>query len=198
MNKNGLCDPERYAVISIVGFRKPEWKKYEGWNLDQVANDMKISRPDAVIELTLGENNRLSKINFSMSDENVAMQLRKPWVVIGSDAGGFNPDSARGLVHPRAYVSSTAVVGAGALVMAGALVDVHATIGAGAVVWPGAVVSHDSTIGPNSFLSPNSTICGCCEIGSSCFVGASAVVVDHAVVPAGSRVKAGDRWTSRR
>jgi dihydroorotase/N-acyl-D-amino-acid deacylase len=111
MNKDGLCDPERYAVISIVGFRKPEWKKYEGWNLDQVANDMKISRPDAVIELTLGENNRLSKINFSMSEENVSMQLKQPWVVIGSDAGGQDPDSARGLTHPRAYGTFARILG---------------------------------------------------------------------------------------
>ncbi|HUQ19007.1 MAG TPA: D-aminoacylase [Gemmatimonadaceae bacterium] len=111
MVKNGLCDPERYAVISIVGFRKPELKKYEGWNLTQVANDMKISGPDAVIELTLAENNRLSKINFSMSEENVSMQLKQPWVVIGSDAGGQNPDSARGLTHPRAYGTFARILG---------------------------------------------------------------------------------------
>ena len=39
------------------------------------------------------------------------MQLRKPWVVIGSDAGGFDPDSARGLVHPRSYGTFARVLG---------------------------------------------------------------------------------------
>jgi dihydroorotase/N-acyl-D-amino-acid deacylase len=46
-----------------------------------------------------------------MSEENVAMQLKQPWVVIGSDAGGQNPDSARGLTHPRAYGTFAKVLG---------------------------------------------------------------------------------------
>jgi N-acyl-D-amino-acid deacylase len=39
------------------------------------------------------------------------MQLKRPWVVIGSDAGGWDPDSARGLVHPRSYGTFTRVLG---------------------------------------------------------------------------------------
>lgn len=39
------------------------------------------------------------------------MQLKQPWVVIGTDAGGQNPDSARGLVHPRAYGSYPRILG---------------------------------------------------------------------------------------
>jgi dihydroorotase/N-acyl-D-amino-acid deacylase len=64
-----------------------------------------------VIELTLAEEGQLGKINFSMTEENVAMQLKRPWVVIGSDAGGQNPDSAQGLTHPRAYGTFPRVLG---------------------------------------------------------------------------------------
>ena len=96
MTKSGSCDPERSSAIAIVGYKKPELKKYEGWRLDQVMKDMNKSAPDAVIELTLAEKGQLGKINFSMSEENVAMQLKRPWVVIGSDAGGQDPDSATG------------------------------------------------------------------------------------------------------
>jgi dihydroorotase/N-acyl-D-amino-acid deacylase len=64
-----------------------------------------------VIELTLAENDHLGKINFGMSEENVAMQLKRPWVVIGSDAGGQNPDSATGMTHPRAYGTFARVLG---------------------------------------------------------------------------------------
>ena len=39
------------------------------------------------------------------------MQLKRPWVVIGSDAGGQNPDSATGLTHPRAYGTFARVLG---------------------------------------------------------------------------------------
>jgi dihydroorotase/N-acyl-D-amino-acid deacylase len=111
MDRVGSCSPEHYAIIAVNGFRTPELSKYEGWHLDQIAKDMNLPIHQAVVELTLRENNRLGKINFSMSEENVAMQLKQPWVVIGSDAGGQNPDSARGLTHPRAYGTFAKVLG---------------------------------------------------------------------------------------
>ena len=110
MTHSGACDPSR-STHAVVGFTRPELKKYEGWRIDALMKDMNRSAPDVVIELTLAENDRLGKINFSMSEENVAMQLRRPWVVIGSDAGGHNPDSAKGLTHPRAYGSFPRVLG---------------------------------------------------------------------------------------
>jgi len=39
------------------------------------------------------------------------MQIRYPWVVIGTDAGGYDPDSAKGLTHPRAYGSYPRILG---------------------------------------------------------------------------------------
>jgi N-acyl-D-aspartate/D-glutamate deacylase len=94
-----------------MGFTRPELKKYEGWKLDAIAKEMNRSIPDAAAELTIAESDRLGKINFSMSEENVAMQLKKPWVVIGSDAGGQDPDSATGLTHPRAYGTFARMLG---------------------------------------------------------------------------------------
>jgi dihydroorotase/N-acyl-D-amino-acid deacylase len=114
MAKNGSCDPSR-SSHAVVGFTKPELKKYEGWRIDAIMNDMHKSAPDVVIDLTLAENDHLGKINFSMSEENVAMQLKRPWVVIGSDAGGQDPDSATGLTHPRAYGTFARVLGKYAL-----------------------------------------------------------------------------------
>jgi dihydroorotase/N-acyl-D-amino-acid deacylase len=102
MKKSGSCDPSQSAH-AVIGFKRPELKKYEGWRIDAIMKDMNKPSYDVVIDLVLAENNNLSKINFSMTEENVAMQLKRPWVVIGSDAGGFNPDSATNMVHPRAY-----------------------------------------------------------------------------------------------
>ncbi|MDX2058053.1 MAG: amidohydrolase family protein [Gemmatimonadales bacterium] len=50
-------------------------------------------------------------MTFGMSEENVAAMLARPWVVVGSDAGGYDPDSARGLVHPRSYGSFPRILG---------------------------------------------------------------------------------------
>jgi dihydroorotase/N-acyl-D-amino-acid deacylase len=102
MKKSGSCDPSQSAH-AVIGFKKPELKKYEGWRIEAIMKDMNKPSYDVVIDLVLAENNGLNKINFSMTEENVAMQLRRPWVVIGSDAGGFSPDSATSMVHPRAY-----------------------------------------------------------------------------------------------
>jgi len=103
------CDPAR-ALHAVVGFRVDSLKKYEGWLIDSIAADMRKSRPDAIIDMIVAENNGLGKINFSMSEDNVSLQLRKPWVIIGSDASGLDPDSAVGLAHPRAYGTFTRVL----------------------------------------------------------------------------------------
>ena len=110
MTKSGSCDPSQ-SSHAVTGFTRPELKKYEGWRIDSIMKDMHRSAPDAVIALTLAENGHLGKINFSMSEGNVALQLARPWVVIGSDAGGQDPDSAKGLTHPRAYGTFARVLG---------------------------------------------------------------------------------------
>lgn len=101
--------PEAYR---IAGFTKPEWKAaYEGKRLNEIAKGLGKDWMDAIIELTIGENNKLGKVTFGMSDENVARMMARPWVVIGSDAGGYDPDTTTELVHPRSYGTFPRVLG---------------------------------------------------------------------------------------
>jgi dihydroorotase/N-acyl-D-amino-acid deacylase len=106
-----LCQIDGPEVIVVVGFRRPEYRRFNGLRLDQIADSLRVPWNQAVVDLSIAEENRLSKMTSSMSEANVAMQLRRPWVVIGSDAGGFDPDSARGLTHPRAYGTFPRVLG---------------------------------------------------------------------------------------
>ena len=104
-----LNPPEAYQ---ISGFKKkPEWKKFEGLRLDAIAKGLGMSWADAIIQLTIGENNALGKVTFSMSDANVAKMLSRPWVVVGSDAGGYDPDTTTDLVHPRSYGTFARMIG---------------------------------------------------------------------------------------
>jgi len=106
-----LCQIEGPSAYLIADFKKPEHAKYEGKRLSEIAADMGKPWPETVIELITTEGRDLSKINFTMSEANVKMQLRYPWVVIGTDADGVNPDSTKTVVHPRAYGSYPRILG---------------------------------------------------------------------------------------
>ena len=100
--------PEAYQ---IQGFKRPEYAKYQAKRLNEIARDLGRDWIDAIIQLTVDERNVLSKITFAMSDENVAKMIARPWVVIGSDAGGFDPETTTAILHPRAYGSFPRVLG---------------------------------------------------------------------------------------
>ncbi|MCU0620947.1 MAG: D-aminoacylase [Gemmatimonadales bacterium] len=105
------CQHNPPGAYQVAGFTRPEWKRFDGLRLDAIAAALGTDWVDAVITLTVGERNTLGKINFSMSEANVAAMLAQPWVVIGSDAGGYDPDTTTQRVHPRSYGSFTRVLG---------------------------------------------------------------------------------------
>ena len=105
------CQDNPSSAYQIAGFKTPEWKQFEGKRLSEIAAALKMDWVDAVIALTLGEKNTLGKVSFAMSDANVSAMMARPWVVIGSDAGGSDPDTTTALVHPRSYGTFTRVLG---------------------------------------------------------------------------------------
>ena len=106
-----LCQREGPTAYMIADLRKPENAKYEGKRLSEIAADMGKPWPEAIMELVLTEGRDPSKINFTMSEDNVRMQIQRPWVVIGTDAGGVDPDSTKHVVHPRAYGTYPRILG---------------------------------------------------------------------------------------
>ncbi|HJU72678.1 MAG TPA: hypothetical protein VJ717_02955 [Gemmatimonadaceae bacterium] len=66
-----LCQHEGPGAYMVTGFRKEEYKKYEGKRLAEIAADLGKPWPETIVELTLGENRDLSKINFTMNEDNV-------------------------------------------------------------------------------------------------------------------------------
>lgn len=100
--------PEAYQ---ISGFKLPQYAAFQGKRLNEIARSLGKDWTGTIIQLTIDEENRLGKISFAMSEENVARMIARPWVVIGSDAGGFDPDTSTALVHPRSYGTYPRVLG---------------------------------------------------------------------------------------
>jgi len=98
-----LCRLATPEGVMVVSFKKEENKALEGMRLSEVATRRGTDWVNAVIELTLEEEDGLGGIFFIASEENLTLQMRQPWMKFGTDAGGQDPERARGMTHPRAY-----------------------------------------------------------------------------------------------
>jgi len=98
-----LCEIATPANVMVMGFRKEANKQFEGKRLSEIAAASGKDWAEVIIDLNVDEELRLGEILFLMSEENIRLQLRQPWMKFGTDAGSQDPATARGLTHPRAY-----------------------------------------------------------------------------------------------
>ena len=84
---------------------------FVGMRVAEVAEQMGLDWVDAVIEVILMTGGQAGMIVFMMDEANVALQLQQPWIKIGTDASGFDPDSVTGMAHPRSYGTYPRILG---------------------------------------------------------------------------------------
>jgi N-acyl-D-amino-acid deacylase len=108
-----MVDQHGEEGVMPIGFQQEVNKPYVGLRLSEIARQRGQDWFDAVCDLLLSERQRISTIYFSMSEENVAMQLGLPWIKVSTDAGGHDPAwaEAYGPVHPRGYGTYPRVLG---------------------------------------------------------------------------------------
>jgi dihydroorotase/N-acyl-D-amino-acid deacylase len=97
--------------VLITNLRQPQNQAYVGKRLSEIAQMKNADYLDAAMDLILSEHTRVETTYFLMSEDNVKLQLRQPWMKIGTDAGGPDPDSVRALVHPRTFGNSPRILG---------------------------------------------------------------------------------------
>ena len=107
-NLCSLATPEGVLVLGLVS---PENQRWVGKRLSAIAAEQGKDWLDAAIDLVLSEQTRIGTVYFLMSEDNVALQMRQPWIKFGTDADGVDPDSARALTHPRAYGNYPRILG---------------------------------------------------------------------------------------
>jgi len=98
-----LCEIATPANVMVVGFTKPELKRFEGKRLAEIAAALNKDWAEVIIDLNVEENLGLGELLFLMSEENIRLQLQQPWMKFGTDASSQDPATAQGMTHPRAY-----------------------------------------------------------------------------------------------
>lgn len=97
--------------VMPVGFTEPQNQQYIGKRLDEIARLRGQEWPDALIDLLLEEEDRIFTVYFSMSEENLELQLRQPWIKISTDARGEEPSATPAAGHPRGFGTYPRVLG---------------------------------------------------------------------------------------
>ena len=106
-----LCELATPEGVLLTAFRNPENKKWAGHRLSEVMAASGKDWVSAVMDLLLTEHQDIGTIFFLMSEANVAMQLKQPWIKIGTDAEGPDPDSTKEFTHPRSYGTYPRILG---------------------------------------------------------------------------------------
>ncbi len=102
-NKRQLAGDD--SRILFIGFRSEALRPLTGRTLAEVAAMRGTSPEDTIIDLIVEDDSRVTTAYFQMSEDNVELGLRQPWVSLGSDAGATAPEDSflNTSTHPRAY-----------------------------------------------------------------------------------------------
>ena len=91
--------------VVLAGFKADSLKKFTGKTLAEVAKLRGTSVEETAMDLVVQDGSRVGTIYFIINEDNIAAQLRKPWVSVGSDAASLAPEGVflKSNPHPRAY-----------------------------------------------------------------------------------------------
>jgi dihydroorotase/N-acyl-D-amino-acid deacylase len=99
--------------ILIISVMNPELRKWTGKRLSQVAAEMGKPPEEALVDLVEADHANVFVARFSMSEDDLQVAMRQPWVALDLDAGACAVDGPLGADkhHPRAFGSMPRVLG---------------------------------------------------------------------------------------
>jgi N-acyl-D-amino-acid deacylase len=102
--------PEDILIVSVLD---PSLTKWTGKRLSQVAAEMGKPPEEALIDLVEADRANVFVARFSMNEDDLQYAMRRSWVAIDLDAGGFSLDGPFGASkhHPRALGTMPRVIG---------------------------------------------------------------------------------------
>ncbi|ROP80255.1 N-acyl-D-amino-acid deacylase [Stenotrophomonas rhizophila] len=96
-----------FRNVRLANSFSEKYRRFHGKTLAEIGAELNLDPADAAWDIALeGLPNRAVALYFMISEADVQLALRQPWVSIGSDAAAavnYGSDGAIGLPHPRAY-----------------------------------------------------------------------------------------------
>ena len=91
--------------VLLIDFKNPALKPLLGKSLAEAATLRGTPPQDTLIDMVIEDRNRAGAAFFLMSEENVELGLKQPWVTVGSDEASTAPEGVflQSSAHPRAY-----------------------------------------------------------------------------------------------
>jgi N-acyl-D-amino-acid deacylase len=111
MGGPGIARDAGWDSILIAGC--PARTAYEGQTVARIAAGLGVPPAEAVLEILRQAQAEVDMVTFMMSEENVALGLGRPWVMIGSDGEGRAAEGpyGAGKPHPRNYGTCPRLLG---------------------------------------------------------------------------------------
>ena len=98
--------------VLVGSIRSPQYKQYEGKRVDEIAQQMGKDPVDVVCDLLIADETLTPAIYFAMTEDDVRVAMKQPWVGFGTDGQAVN--SSMGFAsrpHPRYYGTIPRVLG---------------------------------------------------------------------------------------
>jgi N-acyl-D-amino-acid deacylase len=104
--KGGMGDekPQQILVVDVIN---PALKRFCGKRIPEIAKEWGKSNEDTLLDLVEQDRANVTVVRFGMSEDDVQLALRQPWIALGSDTPGQALDGpfAQVLAHPRGFGS---------------------------------------------------------------------------------------------
>jgi dihydroorotase/N-acyl-D-amino-acid deacylase len=99
--------------ILVASVLSPSLKQYEGKRISEVARMQNKDPLDALLDLVVADRDNVGAIYFSMSEDDVRLAMKQPWVAVGCDNPAISPTGplAEGKAHPRGFGSFPRILG---------------------------------------------------------------------------------------
>lgn len=112
LRASGGSDTRRPDQVLLNSVRAESLAIYEGKRLDEIGRMRGQDPYEAAYDLLILERGAPSAIYFTMSEDDVRLAMRQPWVSVGQDAGAVDPRlPGRGRGHPRAFGTFPRILG---------------------------------------------------------------------------------------